>query len=175
MCYFIADNHFGHKNIIAHCNRPFNSVDKMDQAMINNWNTVIDGDDIIIIAGDIFLCHTAKMFEVINQLNGYKILVRGNHDTQSRTKLIRRLGFDELYDNPYYIKVPNIGRLIVTHCPLPDDELGPKEFNIHGHTHNLRPNDDKHFCVSAEMIDYTPIHLNEIIEYFINPDKQLGV
>jgi len=34
MIFFTADLHFGHENIIKHCNRPFKSADEMDAMLI---------------------------------------------------------------------------------------------------------------------------------------------
>ena len=36
MVYFTADTHFDHANIIRFCNRPFTSVDEMNEALIAN-------------------------------------------------------------------------------------------------------------------------------------------
>ncbi len=36
MWYFTADEHYGHANIIEHCDRPFDSVEAMDEALIKN-------------------------------------------------------------------------------------------------------------------------------------------
>ena len=41
MNFYIADMHFGHKNIIRYDNRPFGSVEEMDKALIQLWNETI--------------------------------------------------------------------------------------------------------------------------------------
>ena len=34
--FFTAEQHFGHRNIIGCCNRPFHGVDEMNAAMVAN-------------------------------------------------------------------------------------------------------------------------------------------
>ena len=38
MIYYIADNHFGHKNVIRFDNRPFADTVLMDEVLVHNWN-----------------------------------------------------------------------------------------------------------------------------------------
>ena len=38
MVFFTADTHFDHANIIRFCNRPFATVEDMNEALIANWN-----------------------------------------------------------------------------------------------------------------------------------------
>lgn len=55
MIYFTADTHFGHYNVIRFCDRPFASAEEMDEAMIQNWNDRVTGNDTVYILGDKFL------------------------------------------------------------------------------------------------------------------------
>lgn len=121
----------------------------MNKEMISNWNNIVNEDDTVYHLGDVFLCHTAKQFEIKEQLNGNIILIRGNHDSQTYTKLVERLGFKEVYD-----ELILEDKYILTHRPIDSDYI-----NIHGHTHSQREDDRKHICVSVEKTNYKPIKL----------------
>ncbi|MFK5282029.1 hypothetical protein ACI3PL_20975, partial [Lacticaseibacillus paracasei] len=56
---------------------------------------------------------------------------------------------------------------IVTHYPIHIDSNHPKKFiNIHGHIHEKVIDFDRGpwFNISVERINYTPIHIDEIIK-----------
>ena len=80
MNFYISDNHFGHKNIIKYDNRPFNSVEDMDEVMIDRWNSVVGDDDTVYILGDFSWYKEEKTLEILNRLSGRKVLIKGNHD-----------------------------------------------------------------------------------------------
>ena len=83
--FFTADHHFAHKNIIKHCNRPFDSIEEHDEILIQRWNAVVRGQDVIIIAGDFTLNKTVAL-EYQKRLNGNKIFLKGNHDKWLKEK-----------------------------------------------------------------------------------------
>ena len=77
--WFTSDHHFGHKNIIAYCDRPFKSVDEMNKVMVERWNDVVDDCDDIFYLGDFSLdFHSVERF--LPQLKGTIHWVPGNHD-----------------------------------------------------------------------------------------------
>ena len=158
--YFISDTHFDHINIIKYCDRPFKDVEEMNEVIMNNWNKTIDNNDIVYFLGDFCLNNRHRIAEILNQLNGYKILVYGNHD-KIGVSAFKTAGFDEVYKTPIKFTYNN-DIYILSHAP--DYETSLK--NIHGHIHNINKNDNRHFCVSVEQINYTPIEIEKIVEYF---------
>lgn len=80
--WFTSDVHFFHKNIIKYCNRPFLSVEDMNEALINNWNAVVAPEDNVYSLGDFAMGKIGKIKEVISQLNGNLYMITGNHDEE---------------------------------------------------------------------------------------------
>lgn len=94
--YLIADTHFGHKRIIEYCHRPFSSVEEMDQSLIHNWNVTVKNNETIIHLGDFAIASGEKIKTIMNQLNGVKKLIRGNHDYSNSVTKWRNFGFEEV-------------------------------------------------------------------------------
>ena len=67
MTYFTADQHFGHFNIIRLCQRPFASLEEMDEVMLAKWNAKVKDSDRVFILGDLFF--RAQEFVGRNPLN----------------------------------------------------------------------------------------------------------
>jgi calcineurin-like phosphoesterase family protein len=86
--FFTSDPHFGHANIIKFCNRPFSSVEEMDEAMIERWNGKIKDGDTVYLVGDFSFHKPAKTQEIIDRLNGHKHLILGNHDRHLKPNIL---------------------------------------------------------------------------------------
>ena len=80
MKFYTSDLHFGHKNIIKYENRPFNSVEEMDEELIRRWNNKVGKNDEVYILGDFAFASGRRVNELLDRLNGRKYLLRGNHD-----------------------------------------------------------------------------------------------
>lgn len=176
--FYIADWHYGHKNIIALDNRPFKNVDEMNAELIKRWNKAVSNEDAVYVLGDMFWCDHKVAMEVLDKLNGSKILVRGNHD-----KRIYELDkkFNQVVD---YAEIRDGDRhVVLSHYPIPcfkNHYYG--WYHLYGHVHssfeyNMMEHDKylmeelygkqcKMHNVGAMMpyIDYTPRTLDEIIK-----------
>jgi calcineurin-like phosphoesterase family protein len=81
--WFTADHHFGHKKVIEFSNRPFNSVEEMDEEMIKRWNEKVDIDDEVYHLGDVGLLSSGKLRKILDRLNGKIYLIKGNHESSA--------------------------------------------------------------------------------------------
>ena len=80
MIFFTSDLHLGHENCIRLCNRPFSSIEEMDETLIENWNRKITGKDTVYILGDLIYRSQKPPEEYLRRLRGKKHLILGNHD-----------------------------------------------------------------------------------------------
>jgi calcineurin-like phosphoesterase family protein len=157
--FVISDTHFCHANIIKYCSRPFENADLMNRVLTDNWNSVVNKDDVVLHLGDI-TAGVGKLKDqytqnILSKLNGKKIFVRGNHDNG-----IRCVGMLDTFNFYWYgVKI---------HCEhIPNtkfQDLG--DFHLHGHIHQNIINLKNSFNCSVENINYTPIRLSEIIEKY---------
>ena len=84
--FFSSDTHFFHHNILAYTERDklWDSVEDMNEGLINRWNSVVGKGDRVFIIGDVALGGKSKaklLAEILKRLHGTKFLVPGNHDT----------------------------------------------------------------------------------------------
>ena len=91
--FFTSDTHFGHELIRKVCYRPFDTVDEMDERMIENWNNVVGKDDIVFHLGDFAFGGSQLWNGILERLNGHKILILGNHDRKNY-----REGYSKYFD-----------------------------------------------------------------------------
>ena len=155
--YLIADTHFGDDAIRRYENRPFETVQEMDEALIRNWNQTVSEEDMVYHVGDFSVAGREK--EYLERLQGHVILVKGNHDTL-RASDYRSMGFEECYDLPVILEQ----FWILSHEPLYVNENMPYA-NLFGHVHGsplYRTYSKHHYCVSVERTGYSPISLEEI-------------
>lgn len=177
--FFSSDQHFGHKNVLNFCKRPFINVKEMNQALIDNWNSVIGHDDIVFVLGDMFWFHSRhEISKLIRKLNSKEIyIVPGNHCKRTAYELCdeRVILLDDV--SAIYLREEGkpqiIAEIIVSHCPLmtwPHRDQGA--YNLFGHIHsgpmcqNKIDRDlplwDKQYDVGVDNNNYTPISFEEI-------------
>ena len=128
--YFSSDTHFFHGNILKYCpERGFSNLPDMHAGLIKNHNSVVGPDDTYIHIGDFAMGQFSDWAPILPQMNGHKILVRGNHD-RSHDKMLS-VGFDESYDTLLLKNTPN-GDVWCEHVP---NLKHGYSFHLCGHVH----------------------------------------
>ena len=131
--FFTSDLHFGHKNIIRYDNRPFISVEDMDETLIRNWNKKVSQNDLVYILGDISWYDDAKTCEIFSKLNGRKVLIKGNHDRVNGN--IKKY-FEEITDYKE-ITLPDKKHIVLCHYPIVFfNRHHYGSYMLYGHVHN---------------------------------------
>lgn len=159
--YVTSDLHFGHKNIIKYENRPFNNIEEMDYSLIEIWNKIVNNDDVVYVLGDFSWYKGKKTNEILNQLNGKKILVIGNHDEN----FLKDQEFDtNLFEEICYYKEVKKGKtkIIMSHYPIIDwnGKLNGS-FHLYGHIHTIKNNDTKYMKDLEEKYNCMHIGIDE--------------
>ena len=81
--WFTSDTHWHHSRIIEFCNRPFTSIEEMNEKLIENWNSVVKPGDTVFHLGDFCFGGSQAWNSILDQLNGDILLIKGNHDEKS--------------------------------------------------------------------------------------------
>lgn len=155
--FFTSDLHFSHRNVINFCDRPYSSIEEMDEAIINQWNTQVNPEDEVYFLGD-FGINKKKCLdsELIARLNGKKHIILGNHDEAFTRWHNQKVNLMQIFDKfnkagwssvgvQAKLKLKN-GRIInLTHLPPSNEhdtrysqfkiENEPDEIYCHGHLH----------------------------------------
>ena len=131
--FFISDTHFGHANMLKFTNydgsrlRPFDSVEELDELMIQNWNEMVKPTDKIYHLGDVvYRCKNRD--QIMSRLNGEKVLIKGNHD---RDQLSWYMKYFKDVRGTCHID----GNYILSHFPIHPDSKGRFVRGLHGHIH----------------------------------------
>lgn len=154
--FVISDTHFNHGNIIKYCDRPFENITHMNEAMIVNWNSMVKHKDIVYHLGDVGFGKADKIDEILSRLHGEKRLILGNHDDPKDWVLVKHFQKIMLWRD-----FKEFG-LHMTHVPLHPSSILKDRINIHGHIHNQKSPDGPYKCLCVEHTDYKPVPIEEI-------------
>jgi calcineurin-like phosphoesterase family protein len=161
MIFFISDTHFFHKNIIRFCDRPFASVEAMNEAMIENWNAAVGVCDTVWHLGDFSFGTHEMQLSIIERLNGEIHIVQGNHD--------RSLNFllDIGFKTAQKAKTLFLDGLHVhlAHKPYTPQFGYVDDLHLCGHVHEKWKVRDGVINMSVDQWGFKPVSLSEVIEY----------
>ncbi len=189
MTYFLtSDTHFHHRNVISYCNRPFKSVEEMNEKMIERWNDRVTDKDTVFHLGDFGLGNKKNLSPIAARLKGNKVLLKGNHDNLTLTAY-RMMGFicpnfkdispqiviqgDETlyrcchypYADPLFKEERYLDRRPVR--PAKDDIVPYCDILICGHVHEKWKFKDHMVNVGVDQWDFAPVSIDELENYLV--------
>ena len=156
MIYFISDTHFYHTAIIPYCQRPFLSVDDMNEKLIENWNKVVTNEDTVYFLGDFGFSSAPKLKDITSRLNGYKIIIRGNHDRDRGEVSWKNIGFDEVLDGRIeFIYADKDNELRKIYLSAVEEVIKTTDFNKIYKKFSSINNEYLNAFIMDEMLSYT--------------------
>ena len=167
--YLTSDWHLAHKGDDSHrgvvdfCERPFKSIDHMNDSLIANCNQRVRPEDTLLHVGD--YCFNGKVGSRIkaaeweSKINCKVIFIEGNHDRYNSLKGMLQMAVISL--SGY--------RVLIQHVPVAKVPDG-FDFAICGHVHR----EFKHLWVDGRLIinvgvdvwNYRPVRADEVVSYY---------
>lgn len=170
MIYVTSDLHFCHDREFVYRPRGFNSIYEMNEALVWNWNQVVDPEDDVYLLGDIMLNDNDTGLKLLKNLKGNIHIALGNHDTDTRVALYNSCWNVVEIECAYRLKYKKY-HFFMTHFPcftanLEKESLKQCTCNLYGHTHqqtNFYQDIPFMYHVGVDSHNCTPVTLDRII------------
>lgn len=185
--FLVSDTHFSHKNIVkmyqkgnvTRKERPWDTIEEMDEALVKNWNNVVGPKDKVYHLGDVVINRSA--LPILSRLNGEKRLIKGNHDNFRAEEYLKYFtdirGTHPLDDfilshiplHPTYVKERWIGNIhghLHGECVMIPKQVVINPGSRYSHVEYVAVPDPLYLCVSVEQTSFTPISLEEAKKRF---------
>ena len=198
--FFTSDTHYNHANICTatttwvgaeNLTRKFNTLNHMNDTLVNNINELVGENDVLIHLGDWSFGGFEKISEFRNRIICKNIhLTYGNHDHHIRNNKedIKDI-FSSTHDYLFLdIRRPSIvgkGQMdkysfVCMHYPIASwDSMNDGTIHLHGHVHlppNLRLGEGKSLDVGVDGNNLHPMSLDEVLSVVKNqPIRKLSL
>jgi len=180
MIYITSDLHFCHNRDFIYEARGFESVEEMNEAIVQRWNQTVSQSDDVYILGDLMLNDDSEGMRLIDKLNGQTFhIIRGNHDSSSRSNRYRFINRVLHVVNSEYLDYKGY-HFYLSHYPTltsnfdHDKPLKSRLINLCGHSHVTNPFEDWDrynapiYHCEVDAHNCYPVSLDTIINDIVN-------
>ena len=168
--FFVSDTHFNDSrlNLYGRDIR-FKNAKEVNDHIIKVWNESIGKNDLVYHLGDISM--DREGLDILNQLNGEKILIKGNYDIsvedggtakyEINDKILLKY-FSKVYDD---LEIEIGGETVyLNHYPI---NIKEEKFTLCGHVHNIWHFSRNSINVGIDTNHFTPVG-EELIVFQMN-------
>lgn len=173
LLFFASDHHFGHENVIAHCDRPYSSVEEMDEDLIKKWNEKVPKNGLVVHGGDLSMDLSKEILykNYINRLNGRIVFqIIGNHDRKLEKWFYKNKTHSYPFGDKCLIIVKDkdfeYGRKKIVANHFPELSWYHKEngaWHVFGHVHGDLKHPNKNAVdITVDATNYYPLSYFEL-------------
>lgn len=157
----------------------------MDRTIVANWNNLVGKDDTVYHLGDVAFATPDRIKHILENLNGRKILIIGNHDRNANRMV--EYGFAEVHQSIKQLELSNGTLVNLSHYPYRGSTTDPyhevkfdtKNIDddgrnlICGHVHiawDSKPGKYKNWMINVgvDVQDFKPVSEDELIQLINN-------
>jgi len=170
--FFTADWHLWHRNIIRLCNRPFATVEEMNETIIHDANNRVGPYDHLWILGDYLWKRKALIPVTLQQLRCKHVhIVFGNHDDAARK-------MRGCFESSHELFEINVGNQAIVLCHYPMRSWHKSRYGawqLYGHHHGTLPEDPHLFSMDMGVdTHHHPWSFDEVKAYMDMKASKMG-
>jgi calcineurin-like phosphoesterase family protein len=177
MVYFTSDWHFSHANIMKYCNRPFENIKDMNNAIAYRFYQKVDNGDTVYFLGDIgFDKWAVESFFLTLPKDIQFHFIRGNYDKGLQDSFLKKYvtSLTQGYKDIHIKEKDRDIRITLCHFPMyswKHSHYGA--WHLYGHHHSNTQNKfyGKMMNVSVDNHDFYPVSLEEV-KSFMNKKEE---
>ena len=181
MNFFTADSHFSSSDnsVITRDFRPFDSLEEMNEKIIEIWNGQVTDEDVIYHLGD-FVNYNwgdsdyVPRLNLVQKINAKVVLILGNNEKrimenefagnfEEFRKYLISCGFHDVYENKLEMKIGE-KQFRLIHCPV--DANKENIYNLFAHIHKCAFVKRYGFNVGVDNHYFKLFSENEILELY---------
>ena len=170
--YVTSDTHFGHSKNFLYEPRGFKNIYDHDNAIIKNWNEIVQPEDDVYLLGDVMLNDNDYGLSCLKQLKGQIHIIRGNHCTDARIALYKECWNVVEVCDAKWLKIGKQS-FFLSHYPCltdnhdDDKPLNRRVISLCGHIHTSNKwhdwNNGLIYHVEMDAHNCTPVSAEQII------------
>lgn len=169
--FVTSDTHFCHDRQFIYGPRGFRTVEEMNEAIVERWNSIVTDEDVVYLLGDVMLNDNDKGMEFLSKLNGSIVIITGNHDTDRRIALYNTLPNVTVVEHAHIVRYRGytfyLSHYITLTSNFDAQSLKQSVINLHGHTHqknNFYNDFPLNYHVGVDSHDCYPVSLDKVID-----------